>query len=301
MSFRVTNAVYSHAVGGFKGKVEGKALSSSAAVRKAVLAFMADKANDDGSGVWCSKATIAANTELALGAVRNAIKSLVADEILVEIGQRPCSTGYTWEYAIALDVVAKLDLITPDKPHPVKSEGVHEEEGTPSPDVPKPPLTPPCDIPSGISSVDFDRAFDAYQRVAAKVGWPKVVRLTPSRRKLLTARLNEHGLAAWGDVLRKAAKSDLCTGQKNGWRASFDFLIKKANFIKVLEGNYDNTKPPKTPGPAGPAPTRPGRETNGFGKILAGIDPEFSREGDPGGGGGENEPFTIDGGFERVS
>ena len=304
MSFKVTAAVYSRVVGGFKGEVEGKPLSSSASIRKAVLAFMADKANDDGSGIWCSKATIAKNIEVALNAVRNAIKSLVADGVLIQVRERPCASGFTWEYAIALDVVAKLDPIAPDTPTPVKSEGVHEVEdppphqmeGTPPPDGAKPSRNQ-LDIPDGISCQEIELAFQAYQDVAAKVGWPKVRLLTDSRKAALTRRLEEHGLPAWGDVLRKAAKSSHCRGDNSsGWRASFDFLTKRANFLKVLEGNYDDTFGGNPTG-SGKGSGAPRKRESGFRALLEAL------EGDPAGDSDEREgprPLTIDGRSGRL-
>ena len=46
-------------------------------------------------------------------------------------------------------------------------------------------------------------------------------------------------------VFEKAEASDFLKGLKNtdgrNWKANFDFLMKEANFIKTLEGNYDNT------------------------------------------------------------
>ena len=29
-------------------------------------------------------------------------------------------------------------------------------------------------------------------------------------------------------------------GKVNGWSMSFDFVINKANLLKIIEGNYDN-------------------------------------------------------------
>ena len=88
---------------------------------------------------------------------------------------------------------------------------------------------------------DLVIAFNAYQAVAEKVGWPIVKKFTETRKKKLTKRLKEDGgLAAWGEVLRKAGNSSHCTGQNDrGWRAGFDFLVGPG-FLKTLEGNYDD-------------------------------------------------------------
>src|SRR5690554_5293725 len=57
------------------------------ATRKAVLLYMADKAADDGSGIWSSKANIARDLELGIRAVQYAIRDLVTAGLLIEIGQ----------------------------------------------------------------------------------------------------------------------------------------------------------------------------------------------------------------------
>ena len=69
---------------------------------------------------------------------------------------------------------------------------------------------------------------------------PKVVKVTDSRKKTINARLNEHSIEDIEAVFRKAEASDFLTGKKTNWSADFDWLMKPNNFVKVLEGNYDN-------------------------------------------------------------
>lgn len=69
---------------------------------------------------------------------------------------------------------------------------------------------------------------------------PKVVKLTDSRKKTINARLNEHSIEDIETVFKKAEASDFLTGKKTNWSADFDWLMKPNNFVKVLEGNYDN-------------------------------------------------------------
>lgn len=46
----------------------------------------------------------------------------------------------------------------------------------------------------------------------------------------------------------RADASDFLRGQgQRGWRASFDWLVREDNLLKVLEGKYDNPEPPATP------------------------------------------------------
>lgn len=112
------------------------------------------------------------------------------------------------------------------------------------------PCHSPEPEPSTSNEVDtpceVQQAFDAYVNVAARLKaergdtvWPVNIALTAERRARLKARLKEHGLSAWGTVLRKAAASSHCTGA-NGWAADFDFLTGKKGFLKTLEGNYDD-------------------------------------------------------------
>ena len=78
------------------------------ATRKSVLLYMADKAADDGSGIWTSKANIARDLELSRRAVQLAIQELIRDGLVLESGQRDCKHGFTVEYAIAVPAVDNL-------------------------------------------------------------------------------------------------------------------------------------------------------------------------------------------------
>jgi pyocin large subunit-like protein len=76
--------------------------------RKQVLVFLADKASDDGSGIWCSKATIALETELSRSTVKRLLKEFEADGLTTATGRRKNTHGYTVEYAINLNAISTL-------------------------------------------------------------------------------------------------------------------------------------------------------------------------------------------------
>jgi len=57
--------------------------------------FLADKASDDGSGIWCSKGTIQRHTELGETTVKRAVRAFLKEGILVETGSRTCKNGFT--------------------------------------------------------------------------------------------------------------------------------------------------------------------------------------------------------------
>lgn len=70
---------------------------------------------------------------------------------------------------------------------------------------------------------------------------PTVSKVGKTRRGLILARLRENGKKALAVVTQKCAVSDFLNGRNNGgFVASFDWVFKPTNFIKVLDGNYDN-------------------------------------------------------------
>ena len=79
------------------------------AARKQIIMFLADKASDDGSGIWCSKGTIQRHTELGESTVKRTISDFLREGILIESGRRPCKNGFTVIYRIALDRVMTLE------------------------------------------------------------------------------------------------------------------------------------------------------------------------------------------------
>lgn len=72
------------------------------ALRKPIIMFLADKASDDGSGIWCSKGTIQRHTELGASTVKRTIKDFLDEGILVETGQKRCKNGHTIVYRMIL-------------------------------------------------------------------------------------------------------------------------------------------------------------------------------------------------------
>lgn len=75
------------------------------------------------------------------------------------------------------------------------------------------------------------------------IGVKAITKITSGskRRALLNARIKEY---SFDDVLKaidNIRQSDFLCGKPNGdWIITFDWFIKPSNFVKVLEGNYDN-------------------------------------------------------------
>jgi hypothetical protein len=116
------------------------------APRKQIIMFLADKASDDGSGIWCSKGTIQRHTELGASTVKRTIKEFLDEGILIETGQKKrCTNGHTIVYRLILAKVRLLELTRePDFETGFTVDPVQTEPGTqPMVDpVPRPQRTP---------------------------------------------------------------------------------------------------------------------------------------------------------------
>lgn len=69
----------------------------------------------------------------------------------------------------------------------------------------------------------------------------KVKALSDARKKTIKARLNTYSIEELQTVFEKAEASDFLKGKNSrNWMANFDWMLKDANFAKILDGNYDN-------------------------------------------------------------
>jgi hypothetical protein len=101
------------------------------AARKQIIMFLADKASDDGSGIWCSKGTIQRHTELGESTVKRTISVFLKEGILIETGRRPCKNGFTVLYRIVLARVMVLEsTVEPDDGTGGTVNSVQPEPGT---------------------------------------------------------------------------------------------------------------------------------------------------------------------------
>lgn len=85
------------------------------ATRKTVLMYLADRASDDGSGIWTSKAHIAADTELSKRSVQNVMNQFEEEGLLVKVGTKACTNGFTYEYRLDMPLVLSLPSTREDQ------------------------------------------------------------------------------------------------------------------------------------------------------------------------------------------
>jgi len=99
------------------------------------------------------------------------------------------------------------------------------------PENPKPPKTPS-------EKIDYLKLAE-YWNTTTK--FAKVTTMSDTRKKSINARFKEHGKHVIQQVIDKAAESKFLNGDNDkNWTANFDWIFKPTNFVKILEGNYDN-------------------------------------------------------------
>lgn len=105
------------------------------------------------------------------------------------------------------------------------------------------------------SKVEESRGKYPYQDIARLwnetcTNLPQVKSVGDKRKQKIKARLSEFGKdpEQWLSQARELfervqASKFLCGGNGNGWTASFDWIFEnESNWVKVMEGNYDNDR-----------------------------------------------------------
>ncbi len=97
------------------------------------------------------------------------------------------------------------------------------------------------------SNIKYQQIADLYNETC--VSFPRLTKLSDSRKKAIRARLNQYTIEDFKRLFAMAEESSFLKGQ-NGrdWSANFDWLIKDSNMAKVLDGNYVDKKGGDTTG-----------------------------------------------------
>ena len=70
------------------------------------------------------------------------------------------------------------------------------------------------------------------------ISYPSIRAVSDARKKAIASILRKHSMDELREVFENAENSSFLRGASGGWKASFDWMIKEANFLKILEGNY---------------------------------------------------------------
>lgn len=88
-------------------------------------------------------------------------------------------------------------------------------------------------------SINYQQIADMYNDTC--VSFPRLTTLSDARKKAIRARLNNYTVEDFALMFAKAeASSFLKGGNDRNWSATFDWMIKDSNMVKILDGNYDN-------------------------------------------------------------
>lgn len=97
------------------------------------------------------------------------------------------------------------------------------------------------------SRIPYSEIVDVFNETCKSL--PKVERISKQRKQKIKTLYNEYGLQKIFDVFEAAERSDFLSGRSGAWRCNFDWLLNPTNFLKVLEGNYENKTEPITNNP----------------------------------------------------
>ena len=199
--------------------------------QKLVLLALADWANDEGL-CWPSIRRLADKSSLTSRCVQKTIRSLEDAELI----KREEVSGKGNRYWITLpanDVHPRTTFTPP----------MNEVHPTPEPRSPNTSYThqeTSNDMSSDDDQVTVDEVVRAWNDLAADRDLPRVVKVTPTRRKQIQARIREYTADDWSTALSAIYRSKfLCGENDRGWKADFDFLLQPKSFVKLIEGAYD--------------------------------------------------------------
>lgn len=86
--------------------------------------------------------------------------------------------------------------------------------------------------------INYQEIADMYNTICTSL--PRVTALSDKRKEAIAARLKCYSVDQFREMFTRAEASPFLKGGNNrNWTANFDWLIKDANFAKVLDGNYD--------------------------------------------------------------
>jgi hypothetical protein len=101
-------------------------------------------------------------------------------------------------------------------------------------------IEPKGSCETGVSPVRPSEIIEAWNITAADLGLPRVVKLTADRKRKLAARCKDSTLEEFQQALESIRRSKfLQGGNKEGWKANFDFFLQPKSFAKLIEGSYD--------------------------------------------------------------
>lgn len=96
---------------------------------------------------------------------------------------------------------------------------------------------------SHVDDEDFKtQIISAWNSLDKNIPKIQILNANTQRYNMLKARINEHGLDTVIKAIKSIDQSKFLKGYVSDFRITIDWFIKPNNFIKVLEGNYNDKK-----------------------------------------------------------
>lgn len=208
---------------------------------KLVLIALADCANDEGH-CWPGIASLMRKTGKGERSLQLAIKALEAGGHITrdQVVGKGCNYYIHPQKGLPLTPAENAGRNKCGAQNMVRPP--HRMRHTPAKSAPKPSENhqePLLDCSSDDEpSLKPEHVFEFYQETAKALGLPVPRDFTPERRQLARGRISQYPLVDFQTVFANCRSSAFLRGDRGRTPLTFDWLMKKANFQKTLEGNY---------------------------------------------------------------
>ena len=89
-------------------------------------------------------------------------------------------------------------------------------------------------------SIDYKQIVDLFNEICTSL--PRVQNISDKRKKQIKNIVKQFS-PDFKEVFEKVEKSDFLTGRNGKWtNCGFDWIFNPSNFVKIIEGNYDNNE-----------------------------------------------------------
>lgn len=207
--------------------------------QKLVLLMLANRCNADTGRCDPSHKRLADDCGMSVSSVKRAIAQLEESGALQVICRRDGDVNLPNQYQLNLDWVGshRTEGWVHSEPRvgshrPTKQEFKQEDKTS-------------CDSPSEPRQrIPFTEIFDAYGKCLPEL--PQLRIIDESRKAMIRSRWNAderfQSVDFWFRFFKHVSESDFLMGRTDRpWTGCcFDWLLKPANFRKIVEGNYTN-------------------------------------------------------------
>ena len=214
-------------------------------LRKLVLIKLADNANDLGE-CWPSHQHVADQCEISRTSVRNHIRALEKMGLLI-VEHRKGPKGSTSNiYHLVLNGCQQVTRgVSADDTGGIAGDDTGISHSFESVNEPKTSLSPEGDDVRSINKCQQQDVIELWHKILPEL--PRVRVWNDARQKALRARWKEKDLEGnsgdtieyWKDLFEYIRKCPWLMGKNpRDWKPTLDWVLKPANYAKIIEGNY---------------------------------------------------------------